>query len=359
MAKWSGGRKAEADRPVVESVRNVVQHDAGASRSSHSFEQSETTEDSPVARFGSGVPADSRRVRDNRPGGVRRPPETQGRLKLAVGLGDKIALSFKYDPVLISVVKQLPGRRWDVGGKRWICEPSVQLRELLHEHMFVVDELAEKMLNDAPVVEMVNEVRQQGPVLIMKAGYHPDLVARVREIPTRKWDKSQKTWSFSVAVIAQVEELAQDFCLAWKVSADYVDDSQDLEVSGNWFSVRYSADRDIQEMIGELFGTRLDPVTMRWMVPKVYAPELALAQRKYSWTHCSESQKAFMDVAREVELLELSKADTGRIVVPGVQIELMPFQQAGVVYVLKALGASEVMESKWMVGPQPPQDSLD
>ena len=349
-------RKAETARSVVESVRHVVKHDAGASGGSRQVERSTAQKDPPVERVGRGVSGDRRGVRDHGSGGVRRSAEAQRRLKKAVGLGDKVAVSFPYDPVLISAVKQLSGRRWDADGKRWICEPSAQLRELLTEHMFDLDDFATQMLANAVPTDVV---MQRGPVLILKAGYKPDLVEKIRAIPSRRWDKTQKTWTFSIVAVDQLAALAAEFGLDWQVSADQGDGGDTVEVNGEWLAVRFSSDRDVQEMIGELFGTRLDVATMRWMVPVEYAPEISEAVGKYSWTTTNETQKVFQDAAREIELFQLSRSQSASVEIPGLGIELMPFQKAGVMYVLKAIGAEQVGNGAWQVRLSPPQDSND
>lgn len=337
-------------------MRHVVKHDERASVGGSEIEQSKKVEDSGVAGNRGSVSGDSRGVRDNRPGGVRRPEETSGRLKKAVGLGDKVAVSFPYDPVLISAIKQLSGRRWDADGKRWICEPSAQLKGLLTEHSFVLDDFATRMLAEALPTDVVS---QRGAVLILKAGYKPDLVAKIREIPSRRWDKTLKTWSFSIVAITQLEKLAKEFGLKWDVSDGSVEEGDAVQVSNGWLSVRFSADRDVQETIAELYGVRFDAATMRWLVPEAYAPEVVLAAKRFGWTCDEHSQKVFARYGREIELYELSRSQEASLEIPGLGIKLMPFQQAGVMYVLKALGAVEVGEGRWERRTPTPQGSHD
>jgi hypothetical protein len=350
-------RNAENARHVVESVRNVVKHDERTSSGSSQVERSKTQEDSSVARPRRAVSGDSRGVRDNGPSSVRRPAQAQRRLKKAVGLGDKVAVSFAYDPVLITAIKALNGRKWEAEGKRWICSPSPQLQQFLTEHMFDVDDFANRML--AAAATTVNVVVQEGPVLILKAGYNPQMVEKIRSIPSRRWDKAKKTWTFSIVAIDQVEELATEFGLGWQVAEGKVDDGETVEVRNGWLAVRFSADRDIQEMIGELYGTRLDVATMRWVVPVEYAPEIATAANKYGWTWTEESQKVFRDYSREIELFQLSRSQDASVEIAGLGIELMPFQKAGVMYVLKAIGAEQTEHGAWNVRTPTPQESHD
>jgi hypothetical protein len=352
MVQWERGRsypsanqqRRRNDGRTVRPVPYVVSNDERASVGGSSFERSKTEKDSSVERVECSLSDNSRGVRDNRPSSVRRLEKAQGNLRKAVGLGNRIAVSFPYDKELVEAVKTLVGRRWEPDGKRWICEPSADLAKLLNEHMFVIDDFANQILS---VAAPQNCVTQQGHVLIVKTAYNPPLIEALRQIPSRKWDKSNRQWTFSVVAISRLAELAGEYGLQWLVG-DKQDDNPQVMVEKGWLSVAFSADRDIQETISELYGTRFDPTQMRWLVPMDYAPEIKVATDRYQFDTSDDVQREFEKVRYEIELLELSKSQNAVLDIPGLQVDLMPFQKAGVLYVLKAIGAEQNDNGKWI-----------
>ena len=363
MVKWSDEpnsgrnepRQARNDNGPAKSLFNVVPNDAGTSSSSGSAQQSEAQENSGTEEFGSSVSDHSRRVWDNGPSGVRRLEKTQGNLKTAVGLGNKIVVSFPYDKDLVTAVKNLIGRKWEPDGKRWICEPSADLERLLNEHMFVVDDFAKQILQQALPM---NSVTQKDHVLILKVGYNPQLLEEIRSIASRKWDKNARHWTFSIVAIPMLAKLAQDYGLVWNVADENIDKPQ-VVLDKGWLSVAFSAERDVQEIMAELYGTKWDGYQMRWLVPIEYAPEIKMAVDEHGFTVDSEIEREFERFGHEIELLTLSKSQKATLEIPGMRIELMPFQQAGVLYVLKALNAQQQSDKSWVLGLTSSKDSND
>ena len=363
MLKWSGepnSRRSKVEparshnRPVG-ALFNVVSNDEGASSSSSSFERSAPQKNSGIEKFGSSVSDHSRRVWDNGPGGVRRPEKTQGNLKTAVGLGNKIVVSFPYDKDLVVAVKNLVGRKWEPDGKRWICEPSADLEKLLGEHMFVVDDFAKEILQQALPM---NSVTQKDHVLILKVGYDAKLLDEIRSIPSRKWDKNARHWTFSIVAIPMLAKLSQDYGLVWNVADENVDKPQ-VVLDKGWLSVAFSAEKEVQEIMADLYGTKWDAYQMRWLVPIEYAPEIKLAVDKHGFDTDPEVEREFERFGHEIEMLTLSKSQNADFAINGLCIELMPFQQAGVLYVLKALNAQQQSDKTWVRGLSPLKQSND
>jgi len=97
-----------------------------------------------------------------------------------------------------------------------------------------------------------------------------------------------------------------------------------------------------------LYGTRFDPTQMRWLVPMDYAPEIKVATDRYRFDTSDDVQREFEKVRYEIELLELSKSQNADLDIPGLNVDLMPFQKAGVLYVLKAIGAEQNGNGEWI-----------
>jgi len=334
---------------------NVVANDERTPSSSNSVELSTKNKNSSVEGVQRALSDDSRRVRDNGPSGVRRPEEAQRNLKQAVGVGNKIVVSFPYDKELVNDVKNLIGRRYEPENKRWICDPSADLEQFLAKHLFGVDDFAKQMLVGSA---KMNSVTQDNAVLILKVGYNQQLLEDIRSIPTRKWDKASKHWTFSIVAIQQLAKLAQDYGLTWDVADENVDKPQ-VVLEDGWLSVAFSADRDVQEIISDLYGTRFDGRQMRWLVPMDYAPEIKLATDKHGFRVSAEIEQEFKRVEQQVELLLLSKSQNAVLDIPGLCIQLMPFQKAGVLYALKAFGAEQQENGTWFQRTLSPQVRCD
>ena len=354
MVEWSnepdnrtnGFEQAGGDSRFVEPLFNVVANDERTSSSSGSVEQSKTQKNSGTEELGYPISDHSRRMRDYGPSSVRRPEETQRSLKTAEGLGNKIVVSFPYDKDLVVEVKNLIGRKWEPDGKRWICEPSADLQALLVKHSFVTDDFAKQILQQALPM---NSVTQKDHVLILKVGYDPQLLEEIRSIPNRKWDKDARHWTFSIVAIPVLAKLAQDFGLSWNVADENIDKPH-VVLDKGWLSVAFSAERDVQEVMAELYGTKWDGFQMRWLVPVEYAPEIKMVVDKHSFSTDNEVEQEFERFGHEIELLTLSKSQKAELDIPGLRIELMPFQQAGVLYVLKALNAQQQSDKSWVLG---------
>ena len=324
-------------------MSHVVPNDERASVGSDQAQQLKAQENSPVEGYEHSVPSDSRRMWNNGPSGIRRPAQAQGLTRQAVSLGNRVCVSFPYDAELVESVKALSGRKWDPDNKRWICEPSADLAHLLAANDFAVDQDVTVLLQGAIPQ---NTFVQDCSVLILKPSYNPALLEALRSVPKRKWDKDRKEWRFSISEINKLQKISADFGIAWDIG-QIVDDTPQVIVQDGWLSVAFNADRDVADTMSELYGVRWNGSQMRWLINLAQAAEVSLIVEKFGLSTNETVEKVFVDAASEIEMLKLSKAQNADLEVHGMSIDLMPFQRAGILYALKAIGATPIGNESW------------
>ncbi len=119
-------------------------------------------------------------------------PVVEGDVGVAVMEG-RFYVKFKYDKEQVETVKKIDGRRWHPDEKMWsIPFSSVRaFRGFCEEFCLPTDVLVDVPDSD-PVVEP--EISKVANGYQVRFPYDRDLVQRVREIPTARFDRQKKVW---------------------------------------------------------------------------------------------------------------------------------------------------------------------
>ena len=254
--------------------------------------------------------------------------------------GDSFQLRSKYDPQVIASIKELPGRRWDPQNKVWLVKDSPQFRRFVAAYLVSVSEEAQLVLNGE--TQLLGAITQNGPKLILDSVYDARLIEAVRTIEGRKWDKDIKQWKFPLSSVRAVKQLAQQFNLKWDVSED-VPDSDPItvpvvKVKGGQFMIYSTYDRDVLDAIKEMPGVEWDRYATAFKVPLDCVVEIDEFVTKFGGELDDEAIKVVQEAEAVLSLFRASSSADANMVIDGLGGELMPFQRAGVLYALTALG---------------------
>lgn len=264
--------------------------------------------------------------------------------------GVVFVIRFPYDPLLVERVKQLPGRRWEPVGKTWTAPRSDALDALITDAGFVTTDAASTVLaagSDAPA----GTVMQSGPYLVIRTTYDVTLVAAIKAIPGRRWDTTERVWLAPLSSMRAVRDMAGRFGLSWRIGDDVDENTSTrpaVRVTGDRFEITAEFDRDLTDLLREIPGAEWDRSHWLWSVPLSAALDVweFVAGRDVD---VDLSAAAVLGEAREAfERIAASAATDAPLDVPGLGGDLMPFQRAGVVYALRALGFTPAPSGHWV-----------
>lgn len=161
---------------------------------------------------------------------------------------DELVIKFSYDADAVAAVRLLQGRRWDNDRKVWIA-PSTEIK--------AVKQFAERFnLTVSPEALAIKEVEEittftvscNGEDFILKFPYTPEVIEKVREIPSARYNHVGRVWTMRVSEAPEllealatipdvhVEENAVSFLEAGKAALALIESSRahdaEIEIDG-------------------------------------------------------------------------------------------------------------------------------
>jgi superfamily II DNA or RNA helicase len=251
--------------------------------------------------------------------------------------GNDFRIVFGYDPDLVSAVKQLPERRFDRDSKSWLVpiEFVNEVEAFGKLHNFAMD------VGSVPaglVARKNGSVSLLDGELVLKFNYDPLVHDRVRQLPSRRFDVSTKSWRVPLYLVKPCKALAERF--DWDVAPEIFDlpdhdptrPPVSVEVDAGMLKVRFPftpALRDAMRLIPDAKWNRQDGGF--WYVPVHRAATLVDIVGSIGSLASSSDMSAL--IAELDELVDASRALEADIVLPStVGVEPFPFQAAGVAY---------------------------
>lgn len=122
-----------------------------------------------------------------------------------------IVVVFEYDPEVVSVVKRVPGARWDRSGRAWHI-PIDRQREAVAvaiDQGWWVDPAIAAM--NAPEPVPMDLLEFDGSVVRLKFGYDQVKVRAVKQIPGVTWDTKSKGWVAPATSLREAVDWAEKF----------------------------------------------------------------------------------------------------------------------------------------------------
>lgn len=241
-------------------------------------------------------------------------------------------------------VRAVLAGRWDKPGRRWIIPsrsfPAVSAAAA--EHRIPITAAARAALH-ANVAIPLGTVTLDDDLLILRFDYDPDAVGAVKDILGRAWDPDRRVWTAPLSSIRSVRQFADRHRLTL---SDDVANLPDVEpdrrptiaLAEGLFSLTFPYDRDLIARIRDLPGARWSPSRHLWTVPQHAALEVAEFAIAADATIDSTASDSLRDAHEAIQRIEASSAADADLNIPGLGGSLLPFQRAGVAYVLRAGG---------------------
>jgi superfamily II DNA or RNA helicase len=207
-----------------------------------------------------------------------------------------------------------------------------------------------------------------GKTFVVSFKYDADLVALVKQFPSRRFDSVKKNWAVAnsadnVAMMRRLQssgfvlsEAAQNafdtLCTTGSAPvessakdvtafADFDGSSQFIDFDGNTFVIKFNYSADLVALVKNIFPSRKwNPGSKCWTVDNIVENLPGLVQLEDAGFVKSEAANAQVlvltkEVAARTENVEASKAADAEIEVEGLGGTLRPFQKAGVAYAVK------------------------
>lgn len=245
-------------------------------------------------------------------------------------------LVFGYNPQIVEDVRKIPGRSFNAASKSWTV-PSDSLEQLetfAHRWSFTFDR--------APAVVTPRFVKGtvdlDGDELVLSFAHDEAVHARVKAMPTRRFDSATKTWRVQTYLIRPVRTMAERHGWTLTAAAQAVPDADpnkppiSVSMEDGELKVRFPYSPDLVKAmhgVTDAKWTRADGGF--WKVPMHRAQMLIEALSKFGVLHQSEGLTALI---RELdELVAASRALDADFDLPGtLGLTPFPFQKAGVAY---------------------------
>jgi len=251
---------------------------------------------------------------------------------------------FTYSPELVSAIKAgLPKRRWDGASKAWMapswCKPELMVIAVKYDFSLTP---AAMRLEPSDLPHSNGEAVVTGPRVTIAFDYNPIAVLEVKEIVGRRWDGDSKTWNAPVTSIRQILAFAVKFGLEHASLLDVPDADPVMEptvalVRGK-FEIRFPYDRDLQQQVKDLPTAAFSRSRQAWCVDQSASIDVAEFIRASNGQTDVTAQVLIEAAYRDMGRVDASRSDDAVFVCPSLNGVLMPFQRAGVVYALTALG---------------------
>lgn len=275
-------------------------------------------------------------------------------LRLVTVEDNLFAITFSYDKALVGKVKTLDGRRFDPDRKRWLVplrSKDAVLRFAQDNHFIVT-----ASVNDAqiPVEEQPigGTLDLRDAKFIIKFPYDPQAVSDVKEINGRRWDAENRAWIAPLSSVRQVRDFANKHGLQTVVLDDVPDADPVIEPTishdATSFIIRFPYDRDLVQRVRDIPTATWDHYEQAWRVAK--HADFEILQFAESTTAVVEANtEQLMEKAKaQVANIDKSRATDADLTIPTLKGTLLPFQRAGVLYTLEALGFVLDSNGKWV-----------
>lgn len=244
--------------------------------------------------------------------------------------------------------------RWDARNKRWLIPLRTHDRIVDVSSTFDIPiSAAARATLEEPIPEIpLGSIDVDDQRLTISFDYDPIAVGAVKEIPGRAWEASRKIWTAPLTSIRSVRAFARTHRLTLSPEAEALPDCDPqnrplIEIAGGEFILRFDFDRDIVARVRDLPGARWSRANRVWRVDleaTIEVAEFAISTEAI----IGQSASQILSAAQEaLDRIEASAAADADIEIPNLGGDLLPFQRAGVAYVLRALGYQQTETGIW------------
>lgn len=191
----------------------------------------------------------------------------------------------------------------------------------------------------------MNSIFMKDGDLVISTKYDAELVAQIRQIPSRRWDSVKKVWLISAKHAEAVEKIAATFNIAYTAPpAEILNDSElfepqpDIKITyeSYWFNLSFEYDLRLLDKVRAIPRARYSAIMRMWTAPLESALEVLEFAQDTGAVVDGSCEEPFIEARKLFERVAASRATTSDLEIPGLRGELMPFQRAGVEYAINA-----------------------
>lgn len=241
-------------------------------------------------------------------------------------------------------VKSTLGGRWDRPSRRWIIPPRslTLISTVATEHRIPITPAARAALHASTPIPL-GTITLDDDLLILRFDYDPDAVGAVKDILGRAWDPDRRVWTVPTSSIRAVREFAHRHRLTLDPAVDALPDVEpdlrpSIAIDDDAFTLTFPYDRDLIARVRDLPGARWSPRSRQWTVDREAAIEVSEFAIATDATIEDTASDILADAREAIARIEASAAADADLDIPGLGGDLLPFQRAGVAYVLRAGG---------------------
>lgn len=191
----------------------------------------------------------------------------------------------------------------------------------------------------------MNSIVLEDGHLVIATKYDAELVAQIKQLPSRRWDPVKKVWLVSTKYAEDVQKIASTFNINYQApTADILNDPELFEpqpeikitYESYWFNLLFEYDLRLLDKVRAIPRSRYSAIMRAWTAPLESALEVLEFAQDTGATVDATCEEPFMEAKKLYERVAASRATTSDLEVEGLRGELMPFQKAGVEYAINA-----------------------
>lgn len=259
----------------------------------------------------------------------------------------RFIIRFGWEPQLVTAVKTIHGVRWNSVDKVWTApiRSAAEVAAWSDRHNFLLT-FSARAAFAAPEAIPSAPVGMAGcdaDGIRLDFEYDAGLVTAVRHLIGRKWDADNRCWRFPPTSVREVRAFvaAHEFGTSHEFDAlpDIEPDfSPSVEVMNERFIIRFPYDRDLIQRARDLPSARWSKTLWGWTVDIEAAIEVAEFIEATEGLIGESAVQALADARDALDRISGSSAEDAELEIHGLGGTLMPFQRAGVAYIIRSLG---------------------
>lgn len=191
----------------------------------------------------------------------------------------------------------------------------------------------------------MNSIVLEDGHLVIATKYDAELVAQIKQLPSRRWDPVKKVWLVSTKYAEDVQKIASTFHIDYQApAADILNDPELFEpqpeikitYESYWFNLFFEYDLRLLDKVRAIPRARYSAIMRAWTAPLESALEVLEFASDTGAVVDASCEEPFKEAKKLYERVAASRAITSNLEVEGLRGELMPFQKAGVEYAINA-----------------------
>ena len=178
--------------------------------------------------------------------------------------------------------------------------------------------------------------------IVLYSPYDSGEVIAIKEIAGARWDRLNKAWRVPVSSLKQVKAYAVKFDYWLDPDLRVLDlpehpyEREGIDLSGESIAIRFRYDSVKVAEVKQVAGSRWDGKNKVWKCPKSSLIQAIEFAKNFRLHVPKELESMQLKISQsQAEKIAASRATSADIEVPDLEGELLPYQKAGVEYIIK------------------------